>query len=139
MKRTPLARKTPLKSSGGLKRSAMRKKPRRKGKLPAEAYRLVMGRQGGMCEAGSPDCSGHAEEWHHRQFRSRGGDDTPENGLAVCYNCHRWIEHHIAEATENGWAVHSWDDPADVPVLSRGRWVHLDGTGVHPIHEGGVQ
>ena len=29
---------------------------------------------------------------------------------------HDWIHRNPAKAYEMGWLVHSWDDPADVPI-----------------------
>ena len=56
---------------------------------------------------------------HHRQLR-RHKDERPENIMLVTLEQHDWIHHNVAEAYELGWLVHSWQDPADVPV--RAEW-----------------
>ncbi len=64
---------------------------------------------------------------HHRQLRSQGGADTPENRIALhgsgTTGCHGWVHANRAEAEEAGWIVPSYGDPALVPVRckSRGR------------------
>lgn len=33
-------------------------------------------------------------EWHHIQYRSAGGPSTVENGLTLCWKCHRFEHEH---------------------------------------------
>jgi 5-methylcytosine-specific restriction protein A len=72
---------------------------------------------------------------HHRRCRGAGGSRRPEtnlagNALAICRDCHAFIESQREMAFRNGWLVRQSQTPADVPVLYRGRWVLLadDGT-----------
>jgi 5-methylcytosine-specific restriction endonuclease McrA len=67
---------------------------RRKGRLrlAVEDYRrlqqLVLARDGWRCQlCGSPM---HLQV-HHRQLRSHSGDDTEENLITLCTECHRRI------------------------------------------------
>ena len=46
---------------------------------------------------------------HHRKLRSRGGGHEPENLADLCVSCHSWVHHNIAEATEAGWMIASWE------------------------------
>jgi hypothetical protein len=43
------------------------------------------------CEA--PGCTSRRVEWHHRQYRSRGGSDHHDNGDALCPTHHRHVQH----------------------------------------------
>lgn len=58
----------------------------------------------------------HQYELHHRQFRSRGGPWVTSNIVLLCRTCH------VAATDEAPWMqgaglnVHTWEDPADVPV-----------------------
>lgn len=56
------------------------------------------------CEAKISGCSYEATEIHHKKGRIGNllQDDT--NFLAVCRNCHRWIEEHPKEAKELGFS-----------------------------------
>jgi hypothetical protein len=68
---------------------------------------------------------------HHRRARGSGGSkdsatNGPANLLYLCGSgtsphCHGWIESHRTAAYNAGWLVHSWDDPARVPVAIVGR------------------
>ena len=53
---------------------------------------------------------------HHRKLRSQGGGDEPSNIMLVTPLQHDWIHRNPGEAYAIGWLVHSWDDPADVPI-----------------------
>jgi hypothetical protein len=44
--------------------------------------RIALMRKGGLCSV--PGCSRAAVHVHHITFRSRGGKDVPENGVALC-------------------------------------------------------
>jgi hypothetical protein len=66
---------------------------------------------------------------HHRKLRRHGGSDSYANVIAVHPQCHnlgtRSIHLNPEQAYDNGWLVHSWDNPEDIPVTSRGGTTHL--------------
>lgn len=107
--------------------------PKQPKPTPAEsrlAYQLVKSRSFGLCEICGVK---RATEVHHRQYRSRGGQDTAQNCIHVCgwggtLGCHARA-HNDSENTANGWAVPSGFDPARIPVLYRGQWMKLTGDG----------
>ena len=74
-----------------------------------------------------------ATEIHHRKFRSRGGTHDPSNLIHLCgfgnhTGCHGIA--HSERGHELGWSVHSWDEPARVPVrYPDGSWWLLDHSG----------
>ena len=90
---------------------------------------IVRERSGSVCEI----CSrARATEVHHRKNRSQGGQWTPENCLHLCSEHHRHITTHPQAAREQGWAVPSFRDPADVPVwVARRGYVLLTDTGTY--------
>jgi hypothetical protein len=45
------------------------------------------------------------------------------NLISVCRDCHSWIHLHPAEAYEQGWLCHSWQNPEDIPVRMEGKYV----------------
>lgn len=69
------------------------------------------------CEAGLDGCQGRGRHLHHRKLR-RHGDHTAVNGLHVCVKCHHQIHKHPARSYEAGLLVHSWDDPAAIPLTT---------------------
>ena len=87
--------------------------------MPTDLREAVRARARGRC-----DCCGAAlpEVWdaHHRQLRSRGGQDTLENLVALIHEHHMYFHAHPDEATRKGLMVHSWEDPGKVPVLRHG-------------------
>ena len=91
-------------------------RPSRSHKIPKKLRDATYKRSGGRC-----DCCGlwmpqDAFDCHHRQLRSHGGKDEVENLLSLRHQCHMWLHQHPREATERGFMVHSWTDPADIPV-----------------------
>lgn len=57
------------------------------------------------CQAKTDNCSYNSTEIHHRRGRI-GNDLTDVNYfLAVCRNCHNWIEDNPKEAKELGFSV----------------------------------
>lgn len=85
------------------------------------AYR----RSGGWCEVCGTAITRDAYEAHHRKLRSQGGDDRPENLLALCpgpAGCHHARVHggDRAAVEAAGWIVRRADDPATVPALVAG-------------------
>lgn len=99
LRRSPLKRKTPL-------RSFTRLKPRQKKRTwpsPKE-----MGRT--KCEVNWDNgCTGKATESHHVVLRSRGGSDDETNLITACSYCHHQVHLHPREATELGFMRHSWE------------------------------
>jgi 5-methylcytosine-specific restriction endonuclease McrA len=53
---------------------------------------------------------------HHRKLRKHGGSSTLENLLWLCAGCHRWVHDYPQTSYGEGWLVHSWAAPEDVPV-----------------------
>ena len=122
-----------MKRGKPLKRSAIKKKPRRGGNMPPQVYEAVMRRSGYRCEAVIAGvCTGAAEEWHHRQPRDR-YNDVPSNGVAICSACHRHItDVSPREGFDRGLRVsrHTVRPPGEFPMLLCGRrWVLLDDAG----------
>lgn len=91
-----------------------------------DAMVLVRERSGGRCESGmAPGCTGRGTHGHHRKLRKQGGQNDLATLLHVCMPCHMVIHHRPADSYELGHLVHSWDEPADVPVLDpAGRVFH---------------
>ncbi len=59
------------------------------GPTPAPLRRRILGRELHRC--GNPRCSRPAEHCHHIVFRSRGGETSMSNEVAVCRTCHALI------------------------------------------------
>lgn len=83
------------------------------------AYEAVTERSGGLCEGCGRN---RAEAIHHRLYRSRGGEDTIPNLMALCGRsnvdgCHGVAHTLIGEHL--GWSVRSGNDPAVVPVFAK--------------------
>jgi hypothetical protein len=145
MRRTPLARKTPLRASKGITTrkaalnrravQAARRTPRDTG--PSQEVRaMVIVRSSGCCEHCGRQLH-EAGQWidehsfHHRRPRGMGGTNRPEtngaaNLLLLCGSgttgCHGLIEAGRAMAHESGQLLWQTQDPAEVPVwiLQRG-------------------
>ncbi len=115
MKRSPIARKTPIKRSPIKQQAANRKKSR----FDFSADVKDRARRGAShwCEAKLPGCSGGVQHFHHRLLRSHGGPGTLENCAALCGRCHSWIHANPDWAYRHGWMVRSLNDPADVGVF----------------------
>ncbi len=69
-----------------------------------------------FCQAKLTGCTGYATEVHHK--KGRVGEDylNISTWLAVCHNCHHWIEMHPEKAKELG--------------LSESRLIKQDETGL---------
>lgn len=97
---------------------------------------IILDRCDFVCERCS---SAAASQLHHRRPRSCGGSkradtNTPANCFAICEPCHRYIESNRTKALESGWLVRQGKNPADIPLLYRGRWALLtEAGGVHYI------
>lgn len=60
----------------------------------------------------------------------------PANGILVHPHCHDRIESNREVALENGWLVSQSNNPIDIPLLRRGKWVFLSESGhVVPLEE----
>ena len=86
--------------------------------FPEHVRSEVDHRSQGMCELAGPRCLGRASHFHHRQLR-RHSLHTAPNCLHLCSACHNHVHNRGDLAYQPGWLVHSWDDPADIPVY---RW-----------------
>jgi len=53
---------------------------------------------------------------HHRIRRSQGGQDTPENLITLCQECHRWAHTNPMAARRGGFLLPKHWDPAVIPV-----------------------
>lgn len=83
--------------------------------IPPKVRAEVRERSGGWCELDHDGCTGKAVHMHHRQLR-RPDNHYAANLLHVCHRAHH-DAHHLTDRYDLGWMVHSWDDPARVPVL----------------------
>lgn len=80
---------------------------------------VVFGRSQGRCEVYNDDgtrCGEMGSEYHHRRMRSAGGSNHPLNILHACGWHHVQIHANPATSYQLGLLVHSWQDPADIPV-----------------------
>lgn len=135
VKRTPIVRKVPLVRRTPPARSAMATRTARlaaSGRALIAAQALVWTRDEGRCVV----CGGRGDQIHHRQPRGMGGASrrgdvhSPSRLIAVCRDCHGWIESYRLDAQRSGYLVRRGPvPPADVPLLHRGRWVLLDDRG----------
>lgn len=134
MKRSPLARRTPLRSGGSLLRRTLAK-VRRGDTGPTRSTReIVHERSGWVCERCG---AAKAVQIHHRRPRRSGGSklpdtNSPANLLDFCRGCHGWVESNRMEALLQGLLLHSTEVPREVPVLLRHGLVLL-------THGGGVE
>lgn len=150
MRRTPLQRRSPLARSSSLvpgrvppavqlRRRDGRQRPQAErlagaksegNPIPPEVRAAVRERSGGRCEISGPDCTGRAQEQHHRKRRRDGGHGLG-NLLDACAADHAYAHAHPAEARAAGWIVSAFTpDPAAIPVRYGDRltWLHDDGT-----------
>lgn len=125
-----LPRRTPMRRGEPLARRSLLRRPRlvervSPGYVRAKAAWQVarfaaFRRAGGWCEICGTSIWREAYEVHHRRLRSQGGTDGLANLLALCPGpggCHRRVHDNPEWGYANGWLVHSWADPAAVPVL----------------------
>jgi 5-methylcytosine-specific restriction endonuclease McrA len=56
--------------------------------IPKEVRRIVWERCHGRCEY----CGKRAIDPHHIKYRSHGGDNNPNNLIALCRDCHENIK-----------------------------------------------
>ena len=98
--KTPLQRKTPLQNKTELKaRSELKSKSELTAKAPLQRKSRMKAtpskrHYGHLVKNGWCACCGMGSletEWHHIIFRSQGGDESDENMLEVCRDCHAKI------------------------------------------------
>lgn len=78
----------------------------------------VYDRSNGACER----CDAAvAIDMHHRKNRSQSGKWHPANIMHLCRLCHVEITSEPKKSTQAGWTVPERENPADVPVVYRGR------------------
>ena len=98
---------------------------------------MILERAGGMCEGMvTEECTSRIEAIHHRKPRKMGGSKRPDinaasNGLALCADCHDFIESNRAYARSRGLLIsqHSSEPVSCVGVWRRGVWVLLTDAG----------
>ena len=94
MKRSgPLARRTPMRRTGPLRRG-------RGNPIPQSSRDAVLTRSGGRCEAATPVCMCRAVHVHHLAGRS---SHAPSNLLHVCSACHAFIHANPSISYQHGW------------------------------------
>ncbi len=86
--------------------------------IPLSIRKQVWARSGYNCECG---CGRLASMIHHRRLRSQGGRHELANLLHLNYLCHADIHANPERSYALGMLVHSWADPADVPVTTSER------------------
>lgn len=110
MKRSPLRRLTPLRSTSTLKRTTPLKAGKQSRGVPKDVYAAVVLRDGG-CRAvsliRSVQCAGRIDP-HHIIRRSQGGPDTPENLVCLCRAHHSWVHEHPEQSYALGLLRRSW-------------------------------
>ena len=100
MKRTPLRRRTPLRSSGQLRSTPLR--ARRKAEPELDAAKVIRrGISGGMCER----CGNYGDHFHHVWMRSQGGLHEWWNLRHLCFRCHGWVHPNPNESLADGWLM----------------------------------
>lgn len=136
MKRTPLARRTPLKARAALARVPRPRRTRPADDIPQMNRFRVKLRADFHCEACGLDMLNRlGAEMHHRQPKGMGGRSHPDrhspaNLLFLCPNCHRDITNHPKAAYDMGHLVRRGHDPGRTAVLVyRYGWVTLDDAG----------
>lgn len=67
-------------------------------------------------------CLKPATDVHHRKLKGMGGTSNRDvafglpNLVSLCRECHTYIHAHPQYGYESGFLVHSWDDPAEIPI-----------------------
>lgn len=150
----PLERRTPLRAFVGLVRrsslgvkSAPRQKAMRSA-VPRDVRVALQARSRGICELGMRDvCAYHATDTSHRVTRGMGGrhgaarrdSDRLSNVMDACRLCHEWVGRFPRAARLVGWVLLRREDPAQHPVVYRGKPVFLTDDGrVVPYAEVGA-
>jgi 5-methylcytosine-specific restriction endonuclease McrA len=75
--------------------------------IPPKVRAEVLERSKGLCEIPHGPRIGRfphrADHLHHILMRSQGGQHTPENLIAVCWEWHAYIHANPAISYEQGW------------------------------------
>ena len=141
MKRTALARRTPLARTAVLApkhtRTVSRPKRRPTVVVPPKVRAALRERSDGMCEIAAPGCTGVATDFAHRKKVGAGGrkgaaaraHHVLANALASCRSCHANCHAAPAAAYWRGWMLRENDNPTTMPVLYRGCWPLLSNDG----------
>lgn len=129
-RRKPLGRSEGLRSSSALKTVATLKRSQPKHAAPRDTgpsqktRGLVLARDGFQCVACGKGVGGACTWWslQHRKARGQGGGNSPQNLIVLCGSatsegCHRRCEDRDREFNGRGYWLHSWEDPALVPVM----------------------
>jgi hypothetical protein len=58
-----------------------------------------------MCQAKIDGCTGDSQQIHHKKGRIGDLLTDPTHFLAVCHQCHVYIENNPIEAKEKGWSL----------------------------------
>lgn len=78
-----------------------------------QVVRQVLERDGWRCaRCGAP----RDLDPHHRQLKSAGGPDAPDNLITLCRADHDWAHANRIPAEAAGLIVPSWKTPAQVPL-----------------------
>lgn len=133
----PLRRRKPLRARKPLARGRIYKgRPVWRSRDVNDKWQKLRGqvfiRDWGRCVVCGVTLNPNAWECHHRQFKSRGGKDVPQNLIACCLMCHVPVIHEgdAALASAMGWAVSAYSDPRTIPVrYPDGRWWLLTADG----------
>ncbi|MEU7170371.1 hypothetical protein ABZ949_02620 [Micromonospora tulbaghiae] len=131
---TGLARAGLARSSAALDRKPA-KPSRKRPAVPPAVRDALIERAGGWCEIQRPGCAGQGSDPSHRITQKSGGrhgeakqrHDRLSNVLWACRRCHDFVtsEPAASKADGVGWALEEWQQPAECPVLYRGRLVLL--------------
>lgn len=123
MKRSSLARKTPLRNGPPLVRLRTPRIRLGRPRMDPALRQAIYDRSHGRCDLCGCGLAPSNWECHHRLLRSRGGKDEPANLIALHHTCHRAMHDMPEWADAHGFTVPSWADPAAWPVHRRKlRW-----------------
>ena len=120
MKRSPLARKTPLKR--GTTRMRTTPKPGGNSDITPGVRALTLARDGYACVCCGVSVIGRRYSLGHRRRASQGGKPVPANLITLLgwggEECHGRIDlYRDPDDAAKGYRVESWQDPALIPVM----------------------
>jgi HNH endonuclease len=109
-----------------MRRTLLRSKPKRGSGIRPEQREAVLLRDGHHCRRCGRSVVDFPASVHHRLMRSRGGTDNLANLLLVCGSgttyCHGDVHHEVTDSTADGFLCHTWENPAEVAVLTVDGW-----------------